>query len=200
MRSLHVFKIPIPYWGSLGETDAVPRERSKERRGKSTFLFQHPVLKSYPSNTGLAGGDDDGVKSLSRVPVFAAPWPVAHQAPLSMGFPRQEYWSGLLKLLGWPEYLFGFFCKNIGKIRMNFVANPIGFFSLWKKQLKRSLTQGIQLWRGTVWLITDVTLLPLIRAEERSDLSYNRRYLFGLDIKNLKKKNSKDCEFLKIWI
>ena len=30
-----------------------------------------------------------------------APWTVAHQAPLSMGFPRQEYWSGLpFPLLG----------------------------------------------------------------------------------------------------
>ena len=27
---------------------------------------------------------------------FATPWTVAHQAPLYMGFPRQEYWSGLL--------------------------------------------------------------------------------------------------------
>ena len=26
---------------------------------------------------------------------FATPWAVAHQASLSMGFPRQEYWSGL---------------------------------------------------------------------------------------------------------
>ena len=26
---------------------------------------------------------------------FAAPWTIAHQAPLSLGFPRQEYWSGL---------------------------------------------------------------------------------------------------------
>ena len=26
---------------------------------------------------------------------LATPWTVAHQAPLSMGFPRQEYWSGL---------------------------------------------------------------------------------------------------------
>ena len=26
---------------------------------------------------------------------FATPWTVAHQAPLSMGFPRQEYWTGL---------------------------------------------------------------------------------------------------------
>ena len=26
---------------------------------------------------------------------LASPWTVAHQAPLSMGFPRQEYWNGL---------------------------------------------------------------------------------------------------------
>ena len=32
----------------------------------------------------------------SRIRVFATPWTVAHQAPLSMGFSRQEYWSGLL--------------------------------------------------------------------------------------------------------
>ena len=35
------------------------------------------------------------VKFLSRVQLFATPWTVAHQAPLSMGFSRQEYWSGL---------------------------------------------------------------------------------------------------------
>ena len=27
--------------------------------------------------------------------LLGAPWTVAHQVPLSMGFPRQEYWSGL---------------------------------------------------------------------------------------------------------
>ena len=26
---------------------------------------------------------------------IVTPWTIAHQAPLSMGFPRQEYWSGL---------------------------------------------------------------------------------------------------------
>ena len=31
----------------------------------------------------------------SRVWLFVTPWTVAHQAPLSMGFSRQEYWSGL---------------------------------------------------------------------------------------------------------
>ena len=35
------------------------------------------------------------VKSLSHVQLFATPWTVACQAPLSMGFSRQEYWSGL---------------------------------------------------------------------------------------------------------
>ena len=35
------------------------------------------------------------VKSLSRIRLFATPWTVAHQAPLSMGFSRQEYWGGL---------------------------------------------------------------------------------------------------------
>ena len=35
------------------------------------------------------------VKSLSGVWLFATPWTVAHQAPPSMGFSRQEYWSGL---------------------------------------------------------------------------------------------------------
>ena len=35
------------------------------------------------------------VKWLSRVRLFATPWTVAHQAPPSMGFSRQEYWSGL---------------------------------------------------------------------------------------------------------
>ena len=35
------------------------------------------------------------VKSLSRVQLLATPWTAAHQAPPSMGFSRQEYWSGV---------------------------------------------------------------------------------------------------------
>ena len=35
------------------------------------------------------------VKSLSRVWLFTTPWTAAHQAPPSMGFSRQEYWSGV---------------------------------------------------------------------------------------------------------
>ena len=32
---------------------------------------------------------------LTHIQLFASPWTVAHQTPLSMGFSRQEYWSRL---------------------------------------------------------------------------------------------------------
>ena len=38
------------------------------------------------------------VKSLSRVRLLATPWAAAYQAPLPMGFSRQEYWSGCHRL------------------------------------------------------------------------------------------------------
>ena len=45
------------------------------------------------------------VKSLSRVQLLATPWTAAHQAPLSIGFSRQEYWTGAP--LPSPNYLLG---------------------------------------------------------------------------------------------
>ena len=62
-----------------------------------------PVVKNPPSrarNSGLTPGWGTKVpygvvRSLSHVQLFATPWTVAYQAPLSMGFSRQEYWSGL---------------------------------------------------------------------------------------------------------
>ena len=45
------------------------------------------------------------VKSLSRVGLLVTPWTSTYQAPLSMGFPRQEYWSGVpLPSLGYGLY------------------------------------------------------------------------------------------------
>ena len=35
------------------------------------------------------------MKSFSRVRLFVTPWTIAYQAPLSVGFSRQEYWSGV---------------------------------------------------------------------------------------------------------
>ena len=47
--------------------------------------------------TGLPGKSKVKVKvkSLSRVRLFVTPWAIAYQVPPSMGFSRQEYWSGL---------------------------------------------------------------------------------------------------------
>ena len=56
------------------------------------------------------------VKSLSRVWLLAIPWTAAYQAPPSMGFSRQEYWSGVplpspgrlpTPVLFWPEEFHG---------------------------------------------------------------------------------------------
>ena len=44
-------------------------------------------------------------KSLSCVQLFATPWTAAYQAPPSMGFSRQEYWSGV-SLPSPPRYVF----------------------------------------------------------------------------------------------
>ena len=52
------------------------------------------------------------VKSLSCVRLLATPWTAAYQAPLSMGFSRQEYWSGVP--LPSPQHVYlQFFTHNI---------------------------------------------------------------------------------------
>ena len=54
-------------------------------------------LKWLSSNLAApsAEGTSFLVQSLSCTHLFASPWIIAHQAPLSMGFSRQEYWIGL---------------------------------------------------------------------------------------------------------
>ena len=53
--------------------------------GKNTGVGCHFVLQCMKVK----------VKSLSRVRLFETPWTAAYQAPPSMEFSRQEYWSGL---------------------------------------------------------------------------------------------------------
>ena len=65
---------------------------------------------------------------VSRVRLFATPWTIALQAPLSMGFSRQEYWSGLpfpspLIWLGLCKYLFS-------KIKQRWIANITNYSSV----------------------------------------------------------------------
>ena len=67
--------------------------------GKSIYspLIQLYLTKLYQSANLSAVMElkERKGKSLSRVQLFATPWTVAYQASQSMGFSRQEYWSGL---------------------------------------------------------------------------------------------------------
>ena len=49
-----------------------------------------PEIGRFPGGGGGGGG-----LVAKSCPTLVTPWTVAHQAPLSMGFSRYEYWSGL---------------------------------------------------------------------------------------------------------
>ena len=57
-------------------------------------ILQARTLEWVAISFSSAGKWKVKVKLLSRVRLFTTPWTVAYQAPPSMGFPRQEYWSG----------------------------------------------------------------------------------------------------------
>ena len=58
-------------------------------------ILQATTLEWVAISFSNAGKWKVKVKSLSRVRLLASPWTAAHQAPPSMGFSRQEYWSGV---------------------------------------------------------------------------------------------------------
>ena len=85
------------------------------------------------------------VKSLSRVRPSATPWTAAHQAPPSMEFSRQEYWSGVpLK------------SYKSGSVKVNLMKGPIGLCacsvmsdSLWSPVLWPTRLHGI--FQARIW-------------------------------------------------
>ena len=60
-----------------------------QRSAFFTVQLSHPYIKSMLLLLLLL------LSHFSRVGLLATPWTAAYQAPLSMGFSRQEYWSGL---------------------------------------------------------------------------------------------------------
>ena len=78
---------------------------------------------------------------------FATPWTIAHQAPLSMGFPRQEYWRELpFPSPGDPP--------NAG-IK---TASPVGFFTWEAQNNKCNLINNIIL-ESSLYLEGDIEIL-----------------------------------------
>ena len=67
----------------------------KQYRQNRTKQERYQVIHICDWNTDEGNESEVKVKSLSRVQLFATPWTVAYHSPPSMGFSRQEYWSGL---------------------------------------------------------------------------------------------------------
>ena len=59
------------------------------------WILQARTLEWVAVSFSNAGKWKVKVKSLSRVRLLVTPWTAAYQAPPSMGFSRQEYWSGV---------------------------------------------------------------------------------------------------------
>ena len=100
------FPIQVLYWDRLGwKNTPLPKWKLPQENillncaGQShalenavlSFIFIHIWLWS----TEALYIDVCVLNHFSWVQLFATPWTIAHLAPLSMGFSRQEYWSGL---------------------------------------------------------------------------------------------------------
>ena len=73
-----------------------PRDGQESQTLVGGFLqFVHEASTSFIQSTNILKCLRVRVCVLSCICLFVTPWTIACQAPLSMGFPRQEYWSGL---------------------------------------------------------------------------------------------------------
>ena len=77
--------LPFSSWEDLPEPGIKPKSPALAGR----FFTAEPTVKPLVNPVG------DGDQSLSCVQLFETPWTITCQAPLSTGFPKQEYMSGL---------------------------------------------------------------------------------------------------------
>ena len=98
--SIHLFKVFGDYFSSAAKslqscpTLCDPIDGSPPGSPVPGIL-QARTLEWVAISFSNAGKWKVKVKSLSRVRLLANPWTAAYQAPPSMGFSRQEYWSGV---------------------------------------------------------------------------------------------------------
>ena len=90
----------IQGWFPLGLTDFLAVQRTlkslpQHYNSKASFFGAQPLWFNYHIHISLSTSLKVKMKSISHVRLFATPWTAACQAPLPMGFSRQEYWSGL---------------------------------------------------------------------------------------------------------
>ena len=124
----------------------------------------HPnSLKSLIPASTLKSKVQSEMKSLSRVRLFASPWTVAHQAPLSMEFSRQEYWSGLT--FSSPGYLPnpGIEPRSPALKADSLPSEPLGksYTFIYIQHIQHPLTRHKVLWDLKIWEVLKQCILIL---------------------------------------
>ena len=98
------------------------------------------------------------VKVLSRVWLIATPWTAAYQAPPSMGFSRQEYWSGVPLLLHTLAVVNNV-TMNI-RVHVSFWISVFGFFWLYTQEWKsHTVVVFLVFWEASIPFFTIATLI-----------------------------------------
>ena len=88
--SIHgIFQARVLEWGAIAFSNLVTLGVQIRRLNPQYCVTLHV-------NAALCNRKTCMLNHFSHVPLFATPCTTAHQAPLSMGFSRQEYWSELL--------------------------------------------------------------------------------------------------------
>ena len=100
------------YGDKIDKSDTETHHRNPMNHSLAYYQLRHYFLLLYVEQLtafsyALALSESLKVLLLSHVRLFVTPWTVAHQAPLSMGFSRQEYWNGLSFIFSkgssWPR-------------------------------------------------------------------------------------------------
>jgi len=96
-------------WYTILKNCKINSYGNQNKYRKSFWKISTPIYDKYSSKN-----ESEKWKWLSRVQLLATPWTEAHQAPPSMGFSKQEYWSGgqcLLHIMVY--YLFNVFLNSV---------------------------------------------------------------------------------------
>ena len=142
-------------------------------------ILQARTLEWVAISFSNAGKWKVKVKSLTRVQLFKTPWTAAYQAPPSMGFSRQEFWSGLpspspfywiviLKATTPPCILF----HNVKAISLNIISVSLFSNRYWMFQFSSGQSLNCFQLFATSWTAACQASLPITNSRRILKLIY----------------------------
>ena len=97
-----IFQARVLEWGAIAFSGPIPYEVVTQQNCLRIFrsipwavISVNVQVSPQDGRRGLITGRGCMLSCFSRVLLFVTPWTVAHQFPLSVGFSRRKYWSGL---------------------------------------------------------------------------------------------------------